>query len=401
MRVPYSRPDLSGAEISEMVETLRSGWLTVGERTAELEREFAAFCGAKHAVAVFSCSDALHLALIAIGLRPGDVAVVPTFTFASTSHEVVHAGGIPLFVDSEPETLCIDPEKLESSLERLSRGETVSGVRCDLDRVKAILPVHYAGQMADCDEMRRIAQRFGLKIIEDAAHANPSRYRSAPDDPWRNCGQTGDLTCFSFYANKCMTTGEGGMVVTDNDDWYDNVRLMRLHGISRDDTSSFASWDYDIVLPGFKCNMTDMQAAIGLQQLRLLDELWSRRKQIAAAYDAAFLDSDSIEPPTILPDRVMSWHMYVIRLRLDRLSINRRAFVEELRRRGVSTTVCWKPLHMHSYYRDRFGFKEGEFPVAAAEFERVISLPIYPSMSDEQRDIVIDSVRSIAEKHRI
>jgi perosamine synthetase len=382
-----------------MVETLRSGWLTTGPRTAEFENEFAAFCGAKHAVGVFSCTNALHLALLAVGFQQGDVAIVPTMTFASTANIVIHAGGIPLLVDCEPQTLCMDPEKLESSLERLSKGETVSGVRCPVSRVKAVIPVHYAGQMADCDAIRKVADRFGLKVVEDAAHANPSRYRSGPQEPWRNCGQTGDLTCFSFYANKCITTGEGGMVVTDNDEWANEVRLMRLHGQSKDHSSPTSSWEYDIVAPGFKCNMTDLQAAIGLQQLRRLPDLWRRRREIAAAYDRAFAGSPVIETPTILADRVMSWHMYVIRLRLERLNIDRRQFVAELQKLGVGTTVCWKPVHMYSYYRERFGFREEDFPVAAREFQRIISLPIHPSMREGEANMVIQSVKQVAERH--
>ncbi|NQT84640.1 DegT/DnrJ/EryC1/StrS aminotransferase family protein [bacterium] len=401
MKVPYSRPHLTDAEISEMVETLRSGWLTTGGRTHKLEKEFAAFCGTKHAVAVFSCTNALHLALLAVDFRPGDIAVLPTLTFGSTANVVIHAGGIPLFVDSDPKTLCMDPEKVESSLQRLSQGETVSGVRSPLDRVKVIMPVHYAGQMADSDRMRKIADRFGMRLIEDAAHANPSRYRSSPGAPWRRCGETADLTCFSFYANKCITTGEGGMVVTDNDDWAHKVRLMRLHGIAKDHSLSTSSWEYDIVLPGFKCNMMDLQAAIGIHQLRRLHQLWGRRKEIAAAYDRAFADVAAIETPTILPGRVMSWHMYVIRLRLEKLSIDRRRFILELDRLGVGTTVCWKPVHMHPYYRERFGFTEGDFPVASGEFKRAISLPIFPSMTDEELNKVIESVGSVAEKHRL
>jgi len=401
MKVPYSRPDISDAEISEVVETLRSGWLTTGTRTAQFEKEFAAFCGARHAVAVFSCTSALHLALLAIDFRPGDIAVLPTFVFASTANVVIHAGGIPLLVDSEPKTLCIDPEKLESSLERLARGETVSGVRSPLDSVKVVIPVHYAGQMADCDRIRAVANRFNLKIIEDAAHANPSRYRSAPNQPWRNCGQTGDLTCFSFYANKCITTGEGGMVLLQQDDWAEKLRLMRLHGMSRDSSSSTSSWEYDIVLPGFKCNMTDLQAALGLCQLRRLHQLWSRRSEIAATYDKAFRELPAIETPSILPDRVMSWHMYVIRLKLEMLNLDRRAFLQELSRLGVSTTVCWKPLHMFSYYKQRFGFRDEDFPVASREFKRVISLPIFPSMTEDAVDKVIESVKWLSQKHAL
>lgn len=401
MKVPYSRPHMSDAEISEIVETLHSGWLTTGKKTAQFEEEFAAFCGARNAVGVFSCTNALHLSLLAVNFSPGDVAIVPAMTFSSTANVVIHAGGIPLLVDCEPKTLCMDPEKLESSLERLSQGEIVSGVRCPLSRVKAIIPVHYAGQMADCDQIRKIAERFDLKIIEDAAHANPSRYRSGPQQPWIKCGQTGDLTCFSFYANKCITTGEGGMVVTDNDDWASKVRLMRLHGMSKDHSSPTSSWEYDIVMPGFKCNMTDLQAAIGIHQLRRLPHLWQRRREIAAAYDRAFCELLSIETPTVRPDRVMSWHMYVIRLRLEALKIDRRGFVEELNRLGVGTTVCWKPVHMHPYYRDRFGFKNDDFPVASREFKRIMSLPIFPSMTESELKKVTETVQLVAEKYAV
>jgi dTDP-4-amino-4,6-dideoxygalactose transaminase len=399
MDIPYSRPNISDAEIAEMTETLRSGWLTTAKRTGQFEKEFAEFCGVKHAVGVFSCTNALHLSLLAVGFGPGDVAIVPTMTFASTANVVFHAGGIPLLVDVEPKTLCMDPECLESALERLARGETVSGVSCPLERVKVVIPVHYAGQMADCDKIREVAERYRLKIIEDAAHANPSRYRSGPEAPWRNCGQTGDITCFSFYANKCMTTGEGGMVVTNNDAWAENVRMMRLHGMSRDHSSPTSSWEYDVVAPGFKCNMTDLQAAIGIHQLRRLGSLWERRKRIAAVYDRSFGETSSLEAPTVLPDRIMSWHMYVLRLNLDRLSIDRNGSIRELRQDGIGTTVCWKPVHMHSYYRQLFGLREQDLPVASREFRRVISLPIFPSMTDKEVQRVVDTVLSVIQKH--
>ena len=401
MDVPYSRPSISDAEITEMTETLRSGWLTTAKRTAQFEKEFAEFCGARHAVGVFSCTNALHLSLLAVGFRPGDVAIVPTLTFASTANVVFHAGGIPLLVDSEPKTLCIAPESIASALDRLGHGETVSGVNAPLERVKVVIPVHYAGQMADCERIRTVADRYNLNLIEDAAHANPSRYRSGPDAPWRNCGQTGDLTCFSFYANKCITTGEGGMVVTDNDNWAESVRIMRLHGMSRDPSSPSFSWEYDVVAPGFKCNMTDLQAAIGIHQLRRLGSLHERRREIAAIYDRAFGESPALEPPAVLPDRVMSWHMYVLRLNLERLSIDRNEFLRELSRKGIGTTVCWKPLHMHSYYRERFRLREEDFPVASRESRRAISLPLFPSMTDEEVEKVVDSVLTVTQKHRV
>lgn len=390
------------AEIEAVVECLRSGWLTTGQRTTEFESRFAEYVGTRYAVAVNSCTAALHLALEAIGLKSGELVLVPTFTFAATAEVVRYFDAIPVFVDSDPETLCICPEALERTLAALANGEPVAGVSLPYGVVRAVIPVHYAGQVAEMAPIRAIADRYGLALIGDAAHTLPAYYRSNSQSPWQSVGTLADITCFSFYANKCITTGEGGMIVTDREDFADRMRLMSLHGMSKDAWKRFSgegSWYYEILAPGFKYNLTDIAASIGLRQLDRAETLLSQRREIAGFFSQRLATVEELETPIALTNRQHAWHLYVIRLRLERLSIDRARFIAELAERGVSASVHWLPLHMHPYYRDTFHYAQNDFPVAAAAWERIVSLPIFPGMTIAEREFVVQTVMEVTRKY--
>lgn len=401
--VPFFRPGITAAEIEEVVDCLRSGWLTTGPRTRAFEEAFARSVGAGHAVAVNSCTAALHLALEAVGVRRGDVVLVPTMTFAATAEVVRYFDATPAFVDCDPATLCMDPAEAARTLDALAAGRPVAGLAPPYGPVRAILPMHYGGQMADVDAFRALADAHRLALIEDAAHALPAFFRSGEGAPWRSVGTTADVTCFSFYANKCITTGEGGMAVTGREELADRMRVMSLHGMSKDAWKRFTdkgSWYYEIVAPGFKYNMTDVAAALGLVQLRRAEELWEGRRRVAATYREALAAVEELELPAELPHRRHSWHLYPVRLRLERLGIDRAAFIEELKRRGVAASVHWMPLHMQPYYVGTYGFAPGEFPISAGLWPRLVSLPIFPSMSEAEIRRVIEVVRDVVGSHR-
>lgn len=399
MTVPFFRPSITEAEIAEVVETLRSGWLTTGPRVKAFEAEFARYVGARHAVALNSCTAALHLALEAIGLRRGDLVLVPTMTFAATAEVVRYFDAVPVLVDCEPRTLCLDVGAARATIEALRRGEPVAGLVPPYGPLRAIIPVHYGGQMADVFAVRRLAAEHDLAVIEDAAHTLPAWAREHGDAPWRAAGTTADVTCFSFYANKCITTGEGGMAVTDSDAWAERMRVMSLHGISRDAWKRFSaegSWYYEIEAPGFKYNLTDIAAAIGLRQLARADELWEARRQVVAAYREALAGVEGLELPVELPDRRHSWHLFPIRLDLGVWTMGRAAFIERLRQRGIGTSVHWMPLHLHPYYRRTYGTGPGLFPVAEREWERLVSLPLFPGMAPADVQEVAGAIRDLA-----
>ncbi len=381
-QIPFFRPTIGEAEINSVVETLRSGWLTTGPKTKRFEQEFAKSVGAEFAIAVNSCTAALHLALEAVGVGRDDEVIVPTLTFASTGEVVMHLGAKPVLVDVCADTLCIDPDQIE---------------RLITPKTKAIMPVHYGGHPADMDEIHAIARKHGIHVIEDAAHAIPTEYGG------RRVGTISDLTCFSFYANKTMTTGEGGMVTTNDQQLADRVRLMSLHGISKDAWKRFSaegSWYYEILAPGYKYNMTDINAALGLNQLERSGEFHQRRSAIVQAYDAGLADVEEIKLPAVRPDVVHAWHLYVIQVDIERLIINRNDFIKALNGAGIGTSVHYLPLHMHPLYRDRFGYQPSDLPVAQSAFDRIISLPVYPTMTDSEVDYVINTVRSIVEENR-
>jgi perosamine synthetase len=370
-------PDIEAADIAAVADVLRSGWLTTGARAKQFERDFAAYIGTPHAVAVNSCTAALHLALEAVGVRAGDEVIVPTMTFAATAAVVTHLGARPVLADCLPDTLNLDPDDLERRVTR---------------RTKAIVPVHMAGHPCDMDGILDIAAHHRLFVIEDAAHALPSCYKG------RRVGAIGDVTCFSFYATKTITTGEGGMATTADGDLAARMRLMSLHGISTDAWNRYAaegSWRYDIVHPGFKYNLSDIAAALGIEQLKKCHRLWLARQQIADRYDRGLGGLTQIELPTRAASVQHAWHLYAIRLRPEQLTISRDAFVEALKKRNIGTSVHFIPLHLHPHYRSQFGYRPEDFPAASAEFERIVSLPIFPGMTDADVDDVIEAVREV------
>lgn len=399
--LPFHRPSITEDEIAEVVGVLRSGWLTTGAKAKEFERLFAAQVGARHAVAVNSCTAALHLGLEAIGLRRGDLVLVPTMTFAATAEVVRYFDATPVFVDCDPVTLTIDVTAARATLEALRAGEPVPGVPDPRGReVRAIIPVHYGGQMADVFGVRKLAEEFGLRVIEDAAHTFPAWTRASADAPWFQAGTTAEITCFSFYANKCITTGgEGGMAVTDDDALADRMRIMSLHGMSRDAWKRFSSegsWYYEIVAPGFKYNLTDLAAAMGLAQLRRAEVLWRERGQIAGYYDEVLAEIPGVRRPVTLPDRKHSWHLYTIRLDPAAWRLTRDEVMTELKRRGIGVSLHWLPLHLMPYYRDTYGTGPGMFPVAEAAHRELVTLPLWPGMSWADADRVASALWEIS-----
>lgn len=379
--LPFALPDLGDDELREVADVLRSGWITTGPKVRELEARFAEYVGSRHAVAVNSCTAALHLSLEAIGLGPGDRVVTTPYTFAATAEVIRYFQATPVFVDVEPDSLNLDPARLE---------EAIAGAR-------AVIPVHVAGEPCRLDEIRAIARRHGAKIIEDAAHALPARIGG------RMIGAISDVTCFSFYATKSMTTGEGGMICTDDDALADRCRIMSLHGISRDAWKRYmadGSWYYEIVAPGYKYNLTDLAAGLGLAQLRKVEMMWARRREIARRYDEAFGGLPELKVPGGDPANQHAWHLYMLRLHLDRLRIDRAGFMAELKAGQIGASVHFIPLHVHPYYRDTYGYRPEDFPVAWREYQREVSLPIYSRMSDQDVTDVIDTVAASVADHR-
>ncbi|MBV8762202.1 MAG: DegT/DnrJ/EryC1/StrS aminotransferase family protein [Deltaproteobacteria bacterium] len=399
MKVPFYRPSITEREIEQVVACLRSGWLTTGPVTREFEAELARYVGAKHAVALNSCTAALHLALDAIGLQRGDLVLVPTMTFAATAEVVRYFDATPVFVDCDPVTQCIDVSAARTVLERIRAGDRVAGVTQPHGRVRAIIPMHYAGQMVDVDAVSALAAEYDLVVIEDAAHTLPAFTRSNTSAPWRAVGTTAAITCFSFYANKCITTGEGGMAVTDDDALADRMRLMSLHGMSKDAWkryTSAGSWYYEVVAPGFKYNLTDVASAIGRVQLERANELWEARRATVARYHELLEGVPGLELPREHADRRHSWHLFSIRLDLGVWHAGRDAFIAGLKERGIGASVHWMPLHMQPYYRETYGFAAEDFPVAASLWPRLVTLPLFPGMTPEDVRTVADAIREMA-----
>ncbi|MBL8953703.1 MAG: DegT/DnrJ/EryC1/StrS aminotransferase family protein [Myxococcaceae bacterium] len=384
MAVPFFRPSVTQAEIDEVVACMKSGWLTTGPRTKEFESRFAARFGAKHAIALNSCTAALHLALDAVGLKRGENVIVPAMTFAATAEVVRYFDATPVMVDCEPRSLCIDPDQLR----KIAR---------NTKSLRAIIPMHYGGQMADVDAVASIAREAGVPVIEDAAHTLPASFDG------KVVGTTADITCFSFYANKCITTGgEGGMALTNSDAFADRMRVMSLHGMSKDAWRRFTdkgSWYYELVAPGFKYNLTDIAAGMGLRQLDRLDELHAERKRLAARYTSELSQLPGVETPETLRGRDHSWHLYAIRLRLDRWTIDRARFIDELKARGITCSVHWMPLHLHPYYRETYGTGPGLFPVAEDVWPRLVSLPLFPGMTEAEQGEVIGAIAELQKLH--
>jgi dTDP-4-amino-4,6-dideoxygalactose transaminase/lipopolysaccharide/colanic/teichoic acid biosynthesis glycosyltransferase len=393
--LPFSPPCIGEEEIAEVVDTLRSDWITTGPKVKRFEEEFAAAVDAPAALALSSCTAALHLALVSMGIGPGDAVVTTPMTFCSGVHVIEHVGAHPILIDVEPDTLNIDPAQVREAVKKLS-GQQNFG-----HRLKAILPVHLYGHPCEMDSLLEIAQEHHLAVIEDAAHALPANYKDRAIGSQVVSSSVPLLTCFSFYATKNLTTAEGGMR-TGSPEAVEEARGWSLHGMDRDAWKRYGagnSWYYEVTRPGFKYNMTDLQAAIGLRQLVKLPEFHARRAEIARRYNAAFSRFEQFQIPGRRGDVEHAWHLYVLRLNLDRLNISRDQFIEELGARNIASSVHFIPIHLHPYYRDKYGYKPQDFPVSHHEYQRIVSLPLHPRMSDQDVDDVIETVIDIAHKH--
>lgn len=378
--LPFAQPDIGEEEIAEVVAALRSGWVTTGPRAKQFEADFAAFLGGGvEAIGVNSATAGLHLALEAVGVGPGDEVIVPTYTFTATAEVVRYLGADPVFVDCDPDTMNMDVGSVQAAV---------------TPKTKAIMPVHFAGLACEMDELIAIAREHGLKIVEDAAHALPTYYKG------KLIGQLDtDVTVFSFYANKTMTTGEGGMVVSRDAEIIKRCKIMRLHGISRDAFDRYVSttpaWSYEVVAPGYKYNLPDTAAGMGIQQLRKLPRFLARREELATRYDAALADL-----PLQLPARAQhvgsthAWHLYPIRITAQ-AGITRDAFIQEMASRGIGCSVHFIPLHLQPVWRDGYGLTPEQFPNAQKAFEAEVTLPLYTRMTDADLDRVVAAVREI------
>jgi perosamine synthetase len=374
--LPYGRQTVGEADIQAVVDVLRSDWLTTGPKVAEFEEAFAARVAAKHAVSLSSGTAALHAAAFAAGLKPGDEAITTPLTFAATANCILYQGATPVFADVCPDTLNVDPEQVERKITANTR---------------AILPVDYSGHPADLDAIRQIASRLGLIVIEDACHALGAEYRG------REVGSIADMTVFSFHPVKHITTGEGGMVTTDNPQFAETLRRFRNHGISSEarQRQSAGQWHYEMVLLGFNYRLPDIVCALGIEQLKRLEPNLARRREIAARYTSAFGEIAGVITPEVRSDANPAWHLYPIRLDLEKLSADRAQIFRALRAENIGVNVHYIPVHLHPYYRDRFGYKGGEFPVAEDAYSRLISLPMFHGMSDRDVDDVIAAVRKV------
>ncbi|MGB5895772.1 MAG: DegT/DnrJ/EryC1/StrS family aminotransferase [Ignavibacteriaceae bacterium] len=378
----FHKPFISEEEVDEIVDTVRSGWLSMGPKTIRFENNFSEYIGVNKSVAVSSWTAAGHLSLEAFGIKEGDEVIVPTMTFPATAEIVCYFKAKPVIVDVDEDTLNISLEAIEKAI---------------TPKTKAIIPVHYGGQPCDLDEIHAIAKKHNIKVLEDAAHSLPAKYKG------KKIGTISDVTCFSFYATKTLSTGEGGMICTNDEEIAERVKIMRLHGINRDAWKRYTesgSWYYEVVAPGYKYNFTDLQASLGLPQLKKVDTMWNSRKRIAAKYTEALKDLDMIQLHTIKPDRDSSWHLFPIRLYLDRITKNRAQIINELREKKIGVGVHFMPVHQHLYYSETFNLSDAEYPVASAAFPRLMSLPIYPGMTDDNVDKVIDVLINILNKFK-
>lgn len=391
--LPFSPPLVGEEEIEEVVDTLRSDWITTGPKVRRFEEEFAEYVGAPAALGLNSCTAALHTALAALGVTTGDAVITTPMTFVSSVHVIEHVGARPVLADVEADTLNIDPRRVAEAIEKAR----ASGLR-----VKALLPVHLYGHPCDMNPLMDLAREYKLAVVEDAAHALPASHEGRKVGSFAKLFDVPVMTCFSFYATKNLTTGEGGML-TGPPELIDEARIWSLHGMSRDAWNRYGakgSWFYEVVRPGFKYNLTDIAAALGLGQLRKLEGFQARRSEIARRYTEAFSQFEELTVPTSRSEVEHAWHLYVLRLNPERLNVTREQFIEEMRERRIGTSVHFIPVHTHPYYRDRYDFKPEDFPVAAAEFRRIVSLPLNPRMSGRDVEDVIDAVADIIEKFR-
>lgn len=377
MQIPFHKTHTTDEEINAVVDSIKSGWLTMGPKTIEFEEKFKEYIGCEHAVSMNSATAALHLALKAIGLKRGDEVILPTNTFVATAEVVTYFDAIPVLCDIEESTHNIDVLKIEELI---------------TSKTKAIIPVHFAGQPCDMDEIYAIANKYALKVIEDAAHAMPSKYKNEYIGNLKGS----DITCFSFYATKTLSTGEGGMATTNNEAYAKSMKINRLHGISRDAWDRYTvkgSWFYEIVDNGCKYNTTDINASLGLIQLQKQEELRIKRELIANKYYKGFVDCKNIILPIVKEDRQTAWHLYVIKIN------NRDTVIEKLKEVGVGCSVHFIPVHKHPYYKNTYGYINESYPVANSVFERSLSLPIFPDMTDDEIKYVIENVIKVTNEN--
>ncbi len=395
--ISFFKPSIGDEEIRDVTECLKSGWLTTGKFAKQFETDFAEYMGAEFAVAVNSCTSALHLALEAVGLQERELVLVPTLTFAATAEVVRYFNAVPVLVDCNESDFCMNMDQVEDILAKLADGESVKGVPEDHKGVKAIIPVHYGGQAVDVAKCLDLCRQYDLKLIEDCAHCCPAYYKDDAGE-WRMVGSSADIACYSFYANKTITTGEGGMATTNDEALADRMRVMSLHGISKDAWKRFSkegSWYYEIVAPGYKYNMPDTAAAIGVNQLKKADIFHAERKRIAGEFTKCLSDIKGLVLPIERDDAKHSWHLYVIRINKEICGISRNDFIEKLTEAGISSSVHYTPLHMHPYYIEKFGYEADDFPVAAKLFEEIVSLPIYPGLTDEEIERICSVVKAL------
>lgn len=394
--IPFALPSVGAEEEAGVIEVLRSGWLTTGEVTRAFEAEFAAAVGSRHALAVSSATAGLHLSLEALGVRAGDLVITSPYTFTATAEVTRYLGAHPFFVDIDPDTMNIDPAGIEEALHRRRHDKRRPG----RGRVAALLPVHIGGLPCDMAAILGVAEGSGLPVVEDAAHAFPVR-AAGLGGALRFAGTLGRAGVYSFYATKTITTGEGGMVVTDDEEVARRVALMRLHGIDRQVwdryTSPRASWEYQVLEAGYKYNLTDLASAIGRAQLAKANALLDRRRAIARRYLSALADADWLRPPVSSGEH--AWHLFTLRINPGRLTIDRDEFIRSLMEHGVGASVHFIPLHIMPYYRKLYGFGPQDFPNALRAFQTEVSIPIYPALTDDQVERVIDTVKSIGERH--
>jgi len=380
--LPVALPSIGEREKQAVAEVLESGWITTGPKAIEFGRRVAELSGAAHGLALNSCTGALHVALVAAGIGPGDEVITSTWTFCSTVNVILHVGATPVLVDVEPDTLNLDPAHVARAL---------------TPRTRALIPVHFGGHPADMDPLLALARERGLVVIEDAAHAIGARYHGRP------VGSLGDITCFSFYAIKNVTTGEGGALVTSDGELFERAQVLSLHGISKDAWKRYAasgSWYYEVTVPGFKYNLTDLAAAIGLVQLDRWPEFHAKRRDLVARYEAHFAGEPAIGRLVTRPGVEHAHHLYPVLLDLERLTIDRARFLEALRGENVGTTVNFIPVHRHPFYRDHPGFEDARFPVAENAYPRLVTLPLYPRMEESDVDDVARAVVKLARRYR-
>ena len=370
----FGNPKIEEPEIEEVVASMRSGWLGTGPKVKKFEQMFLEYKGSKYAIAVNSCTAALHLSMLAVGIKPGDEVIVPTMTFAATANAVIHAGGIPVLVDCEKDTMNIDPKEI---------------VKAITAKTRAIIPVHFAGRPCDMDAIMQIAKSHKLKVIEDCAHAIETEYHG------KKVGTLGDLGCYSFYVTKNIVTGEGGMIITNNEDYANQIKILALHGMSKDAWKRFSDEGYkhyQIVCAGFKYNMMDIQAAIGIHQLKRITAYWRRRKEIWEKYNVHFAGLPMALPTLVGQNEVHAYHLYTVLLKVEQLRITRDIFLEEMAKQNIGIGVHYIALHLHPYYQNTYGYKKGDFQCAEYISDRTVSLPLSAKLSDKDVNDVIAAV---------